>query len=232
MSIDASALTSINNAIASYSSTNTSSTSTTSTEDYLSTISNASAEVGQESRYKQAFEEKLKTATGEDEVEISDEAIKALQQYNLTGKVSSDDSSSESSTSTATATSDPSYTYDYVTMKKQREENLAAIEKEVVNKYGSATEDTEETEESEDTENTEELPSAPNLAGEPPREAPPLGMPPMHGMPPPEENAQSLTDPQGVDSSSEESSSENSSQTDTTISGADEMSESVSLTDA
>ncbi len=229
MSIDASALTSINDAIASYSSKNTSSTTNTSTEDYISTITKAGAEVVQESRYKQAFEEKLKAATGSDEVEISDEGIKALQQYNLTGKVSSDesDSNSTSNTESSTASTDPSYTYDYVTMKQQREQNLAAIEKEVAEKYGSSTESSEDEEESET-----ESEQTPNLNSEPPRESPPLGMPPMHGMPPPEENAQSQTDPHGVSSASDETSEDTSGQSDTTVSGADEMSESVSLTDA
>ncbi len=214
MSIDASALNSINNAIASYSSQNTSAAN--SNQNYLDAINKASAEVAGESRYKTAFEEKLKIATGSDEVDISDEALAALQKYNQTGETS--EASEEEKISSTSTSSEQLYTYDYMTLKKQREMNQAAIDKEIEEKYASSDSSSEE-EDSDST--TEESASSPYL---PPR-------PDLPPAPPPgEDDEVSPGNPQGTPNMRPEDSNATQSE-DTTIAGSDEMSESASLSD-
>lgn len=128
MSIDASALTSINNAISSSSNKNTYSSSNTETVDYLNTITKAAAGISTESRYKLAFEEKMKLANDSDDtVEISNKSLEALKKYQQ-NELSSDDSKQTSSSS--------GYTYDYQAIKKKNLENQAKIEQEVEEKYG------------------------------------------------------------------------------------------------
>ena len=105
MSIDANALTSIQNAIASFSSSNTQNSVY---QNNVQTLSDASASVSTETRYKKAFEEKLKKATGSDEVEISKDAIDALKNYNLKGN----EDTETTDKSDKTSSSDVSYTYD------------------------------------------------------------------------------------------------------------------------
>ncbi|MCR5536064.1 MAG: hypothetical protein K6F05_01475 [Succinivibrio sp.] len=134
MSIDSSALTSINNALSSIGATSSSKSSNYSSA--VQTLTYAAASASTETRYKQAFEDKLKLANNsEDTVEISDEALEALRSY-----VTKENSSSESE----------STTYDYATLKKQREANYAALQAEVEAKYGhkstSTTDTTQETE--------------------------------------------------------------------------------------
>jgi hypothetical protein len=144
MSIDASALTSIKNAISSSSNQQTYSTSKSENVDYLSSITKAAAGISTESRYKAAFEEKMKIANGSDDtVEISDKSLQALKKYQQ-NQLSTDDSKETSSSS--------GYTYDYQAIKKKNLENQAQIEKEVAEKYGKKT-----TTESDATETTEKV---------------------------------------------------------------------------
>ena len=82
MSIDASALTSLQNAISSFSS---SGTQNTDSKNYAQILTEASASVSTETRFKKAFEEKLKKATGSEDVEISKDAIEALKKFNESG---------------------------------------------------------------------------------------------------------------------------------------------------
>ncbi len=205
MSIDASALTSIQNAIASFSSSNTQNTGA---QNHVQTLTEASASVSTETRFKKAFEEKLKKATGSEEVEISKDAIDALKKFNETG--------TQDAEKTDKKTSDVSYTYDYMTLKKQREQNLAKIEKEVAEKYNpQSSVQSEETSETEEPEATA-VPSSDNSSL----------------------NVQARTD---VQSQSEEENpadphgrqepaqNESIAQSDATVNGADEMSESASL---
>ncbi len=115
--IDSSALTSIQNAINSYSKTENSAQQNNST--YLSTISEASTDLYTNTRYKAEFEEKMKKANeSEDTVEISEESLNALKNY------------VQGNSSAETASTGTDYTYDYMTLKKQREANQAAIEAE------------------------------------------------------------------------------------------------------
>ncbi len=134
--IDSSALTSIQNAINSYSKTENSTQQNNST--YLSTISEASTDLYTNTRYKAEFEEKMKQANeSEDTVEISEESLNALKNY-VQGNSASE------TTSTGTE-----YTYDYMTLKKQREANQAAIDAEYnQNTQASANEAKAEAEDS------------------------------------------------------------------------------------
>ena len=122
MAIDASALTSIHNAISNSTlNTNGSNNKT----NYVDVISKASGQAMTETRYKAAFEEKMKLANNsEDVVDISEESINALKNYVNNEKAQTQKSSTN-------------YTYDYLTIKQKRLENQAAIEKEYAQKYGN-----------------------------------------------------------------------------------------------
>ncbi len=124
MAIDASALTSINNAIKSYG--GKVSTTENKGSSLIETISRASAEIATTSRYKTAFEEKMKAANStEDTVEISEDSLAALKKYNSKQSQDAEDTKMASST------------YDYMSIKRKNAERLAAIEKELSAKYGT-----------------------------------------------------------------------------------------------
>ncbi len=207
MSIDASALTSIQNAIASFSSSNTQNTGS---QNYVQTLTEASASVSTETRFKKAFEEKLKKATGSENVEISKDAIDALKKFNETG--------TQDTEKTDKKTSDVSYTYDYMTLKKQREQNLAKIEKEVAEKYNpQASVQSEETPEAEETESAAVSSTVADNST--------LNVQPRAEVQTQSED-ESPADPHGRQ---EPDQNETAAQSDATVNGADEMSESATL---
>mgnify|MGYP007030788659 FL=1 len=80
-----------------------------------------------------------------DTVEISKESLAALKKYNQTevSVAAKKDSSSSSG-----------YTYDYQAIKKKNLENIAAIEKEVAEKYGKKTDAAESTTKTADDKST------------------------------------------------------------------------------
>lgn len=129
MAIDSNALDSIHAAIKSYSGETVSNKKEPS--DLLSAINSNSQGLIKQTRYKTEFEEKMKIAnSSEDYVKISDKSLDALQKYvkKETNATNKQDSSSSSG-----------YTYDYQAIKKKNLENLAAIEKDVADKYGKKT---------------------------------------------------------------------------------------------
>lgn len=133
MAIDSNALSSIRNAIASYSGSGSSYTESLKNQanDSVNSLAQKAASFATKSRYKAAFEEKMKIANeSSDTVDISKESLAALKKYNQT-EVSAA-SKKESSSSSG-------YTYDYQSIKKKNLENIAAIEKEVSEKYGRKT---------------------------------------------------------------------------------------------
>lgn len=209
MSIDASALTSIQNAIASFSS---SSTQNADSKNYAQILTEASASVSTETRFKKAFEEKLKKATGSEDVEISKDAIEALKKFNESG--------TQDAEKTDKKTSDASFTYDYMTLKKQREQNLAKIEQEVADRYNPKAAVQEEgstlSDESEQPAEAADVAStATSTLNTQPRTEVQT-----------ESDEESPTDPHGRAASVQ---NEAVAQNDATVSGADEMSESASL---
>ncbi|MCR5085269.1 MAG: hypothetical protein K6A65_07215 [Succinivibrionaceae bacterium] len=126
MSIDSSALTSIQSAI-SASTLNAATTRKSSDSDRIATITAAAAESATMTRARVAFEDKMKAATNSDTVELSSASLEALEKYNQTGSES------------AAAKEEEAYSYDYATLRKQRLANEAAIEQEVSEKYGSGS---------------------------------------------------------------------------------------------
>ena len=129
MAIDSNALDSIHAAIKLYSGETVSNKKEPS--DLLSAINSNSQGLIKQTRYKTEFEEKMKIAnSSEDYVKISDKSLDALQKYvqKETNATNKQDSSSSSG-----------YTYDYQAIKKKNLENLAAIEKDVADKYGKKT---------------------------------------------------------------------------------------------
>ena len=129
MAIDSNALDSIHAAIKSYSGETVSNKKEQS--DLLSAINSNSQGLIKQTRYKTEFEEKMKIANSSDDyVKISDKSWDALQKYvkKETNATNKQDSSSSSG-----------YTYDYQAIKKKNLENLAAIEKDVADKYGKKT---------------------------------------------------------------------------------------------
>ena len=211
MSIDANALTSIHNAIASFSSSNTQNSVY---QNNVQTLSDANASISTETRYKKAFEEKLKKATGSDEVEISKDAIDALKKYNLKGN----EDTEKTDKSDKTSTSDVSYTYDYMTLKKQREQNLAKIEKEVNDRYGPASSAQDES--LLETEEASEAPveTSATVNTQPRTETQSVSA-----------DNESPANPQGRPQNTSDNAVNEQAQNDSNISGADEMSESASL---
>ena len=210
MSIDASALTSIQNAISSFSS---SGTQNTDSKNYAQILTEASASVSTETRFKKAFEEKLKKATGSEDVEISKDAIEALKKFNESG--------TQDAEKTDKKTSDVSYTYDYMTLKKQREQNQAKIDQEIADRYNPKTAVQDESSTlSEDSE------SAPVVADEASSSSSSINTQPRAEVQT-ESDDEGPTDPHGR--RPEPVQNESVSQNDTTVSGADEMSESATL---
>ena len=125
MAIDSSALTSIKNAIASYSGSESTYSDKLKNDanNSVNSLAQKASSFATKSRYKAAFEEKMKIANeSSDTVEISKESLAALKKYNQTevSAAAKKDSSSSSG-----------YTYDYQSIKKKNLENIAAIEKEV-----------------------------------------------------------------------------------------------------
>lgn len=206
MSIDASALTSIQNAISSFSS---SGTQNTDSKNYIQILTEASASVSTETRFKKAFEEKLKKATGSEDVEISKDAIEALKKFNESG--------TQDAEKTDKKTSDVSYTYDYMTLKKQREQNQAKIDQEIADRYNPKTAVQDES--STLSEDSESAPVAADAASS-------INTQPRAEVQT-ESDDEGPTDPHGR--RPEPVQNESVSQNDTTVSGADEMSESATL---
>ena len=135
MAIDSSALTSIRNAIASYSGSESTYSDKLKNDanNSVNSLAQKASSFATKSRYKAAFEEKMKIANeSSDTVEISKESLAALKKYNQTevSAAAKKDSSSSSG-----------YTYDYQSIKKKNLENIAAIEKEVAQKYGKKTDE-------------------------------------------------------------------------------------------
>ena len=220
MSIDASALTSIHNAIASFSSSNTKNTAS---QNYVQTLTEASAAVSSETRYKKAFEDKLKKATGSDDVDISKDAIEALKKFNQTG-------AQETETTESKSSSDASYTYDYMTLKKQREQNLAKIEKEVAEKYGNTPKAQEEADVSElEPENPVAVGPSDSSATTSSSTSATSVVPSSSAETILSEEDEAPANPQGRAEATSLKEENNQSQNDSTVSGADEMSDSATL---
>ena len=107
-------------------------------QDKVNVISKAASQISTQSRYKAAFEEKMKIANGSaDTVSISQESIDALKKYQSSNVKNSDKSDSSSSSG---------YSYDYQSIKKKRIENIAKIEQEVSLKYAKKTDTSSQTE--------------------------------------------------------------------------------------
>lgn len=148
MAIDSNALSNIRNAIASYSGSGSSYTESLKNQanDSVNSLAQKAASFATKSRYKAAFEEKMKIANeSSDTVEISKESLAALKKYNQTevSVAAKKDSSSSSG-----------YTYDYQAIKKKNLENIAAIEKEVAEKYGKKTDVADSTSKTADDKST------------------------------------------------------------------------------
>lgn len=148
MAIDSSALTSIKNAIASYSGSESTYSDKLKNDanNSVNSLAQKASSFATKSRYKAAFEEKMKIANeSSDTVEISKESLAALKKYNQTevSVAAKKDSSSSSG-----------YTYDYQAIKKKNLENIAAIEKEVSEKYGKKTDVADSTSKTADDKST------------------------------------------------------------------------------
>lgn len=114
MAIDSSALTSIRNAIASYSGSESTYSDKLKNDanNSVNSLAQKASSFATKSRYKAAFEEKMKIANeSSDTVEISKESLAALKKYNQTevSVAAKKDSSSSSG-----------YTYDYQAIKKKK----------------------------------------------------------------------------------------------------------------
>lgn len=134
MSIDSNSLIYLSQAISSTSNKKDSYSSSVKNtlSDKVNVISKAASQLSAQSRYKAAFEEKMKIANGStDTVSISQESIDALKKYQSQAVKNSDKSDSSSSSG---------YSYDYQSIKKKRLENIAKIENDVSLKYAKKTE--------------------------------------------------------------------------------------------
>lgn len=148
MAIDSSALTSIRNAIASYSGSESTYSDKLKNDanNSVNSLAQKASSFATKSRYKAAFEEKMKIANeSSDTVEISKESLAALKKYNQT---------EVSATAKKDSSSSSGYTYDYQAIKKKNLENIAAIEKEVAQKYGKKTDATDSTTKTTDDKST------------------------------------------------------------------------------
>lgn len=140
MSIDSTSLSYLSQAISQSSNKNDSLSLSlkNSLHDKVNVISKAASQISTQSRYKAAFEEKMKIANGSaDTVSISQESIDALKKYQSENVKNSDKSDSSSSSG---------YSYDYQSIKKKRIENIAKIEQEVSLKYAKKTDTSSQTE--------------------------------------------------------------------------------------
>lgn len=149
MSIDASALNAIHNAIQSSSPYpgKTKFEVNNGNDDLHSAsgIAKAASQITYTSRYQARFQEKLNKANAsEDNVTISEESLAKLAAYNKFGKSTATvnkDGEKDHQTQTDNTTSNKTvYSYDYQSIKKKRLENLAAMEKEIAAKYGKKEE--------------------------------------------------------------------------------------------
>lgn len=140
MSIDSTSLSYLSQAISQSSNKNDSLSLSlkNSLQNKVNVISKAASQISTQSRYKAAFEEKMKIANGSaDTVSISQESIDALKKYQSENVKNSDKSDSSSSSG---------YSYDYQSIKKKRIENIAKIEQEVSLKYAKKTDTSSQTE--------------------------------------------------------------------------------------
>lgn len=150
MSIDSNSLIYLSQAISSTSNKKDSYSSSVknSLSDKVNVISKAASQLSAQSRYKAAFEEKMKIANGStDTVSISQESIDALKKYQSQAVKNSDKSDSSSSSG---------YSYDYQSIKKKRLENIAKIEKDVSLKYAKKTEQNVTSDQTDKTNSTSE----------------------------------------------------------------------------
>lgn len=134
MSINSNSLSYLSQAISQSSSRkdNYSSSLKNSLSDKVNVISKAASEISTQSRYKAAFEEKMKIANSStDTVSISQESMDALKKYQTSAVKNLDKTDSSSSSG---------YSYDYQSIKKKRLENIAKIEKDVSLKYAKKSE--------------------------------------------------------------------------------------------
>lgn len=150
MSIDSNSLIYLSQAISSTSNKKDSYSSSVKNtlSDKVNVISKAASQLSAQSRYKVAFEEKMKIANGStDTVSISQESIDALKKYQSQVVKNSDKSDSSSSSG---------YSYDYQSIKKKRLENIAKIEKDVSLKYAKKTEQNVTSDQTDKTNSTSE----------------------------------------------------------------------------
>lgn len=150
MSIDSNSLIYLSQAISSTSNKKDSYSSSVKNtlSDKVNVISKAASQLSTQSRYKAAFEEKMKIANGStDTVSISQESIDALKKYQSQAVKNSDKSDSSSSSG---------YSYDYQSIKKKRLENIAKIEKDVSLKYAKKTEHNVTSDQTDKTNSTSE----------------------------------------------------------------------------
>lgn len=146
MSIDASALNAIHNAISSSSAyPNTNRYQAQNDKDDLHTaagLARAASQVTHTSRYQAQFQEKLNRANGSDDnVTLSEESLAKLEAYNRRGVSSAaadrdqNTAGDKDKTQSTESQKKTVYSYDYQTMKQKRLENQAKIEKEIALKY-------------------------------------------------------------------------------------------------
>lgn len=150
MSIDSNSLIYLSQAISSTSNKKDSYSSSVKNtlSDKVNVISKAASQLSAQSRYKAAFEEKMKIANGStDTVSISQESIDALKKYQSQAVKNSDKSDSSSSSG---------YSYDYQSIKKKRLENIAKIENDVSLKYAKKTEQNVTSDQTDKTSSTSE----------------------------------------------------------------------------
>lgn len=149
MSIDSTSLSYLSQAISNTSNKKDSLSSSlkNSLQEKVNVISKAASQISTQSRYKAAFEEKMKIANGStDTVSISQESIDALKKYQSSNVKNSDKSDSSSSSG---------YSYDYQSIKKKRLENIAKIEQEISLKYAKKTDTPGQTVTTNQSESTE-----------------------------------------------------------------------------
>ena len=73
-------------------------------------------------------------------VEISEESINALKNYVTKAQTASEDDSKKADSAASEKSTGNNYTYDYMTLKKQRTANQAAIEQETAGQNNAQTE--------------------------------------------------------------------------------------------
>ncbi|NLK84452.1 MAG: hypothetical protein GX278_00590 [Aeromonadales bacterium] len=137
------ALDSISKAISDISYMNGTSKTNSNDNALQSVVRNNPSALIPESRYKAAFEEKMKAANkSEDTVEISSESLNALSKYVQNERKELDKQDTEKN----------GFTYDYMEMKRKSIANQKAIDAEVAKKYDKSASTTDKN--SADTANT------------------------------------------------------------------------------